>query len=346
MAHATNSENETRPPSTGFSGPMKLAAFGVAALALLAAIWLLTRTDRPFEISLDKEGKVTIEARSGDSFAMILDSMLGKDLGSVEGALNARGFYRLSSPQLVDALARIDTAAPPNAGVTQGMRELLWNLAGPFKRPGTFAGADERLIGALEELETHPTSKLFAGIWERSLERTSIFRPRSFGADVMRLSGGPAAPPGEVFVYACPGNELVGKRMTLWTEGAPSGALTGLIVDDLQRFDCGNAGKAVEELLAGQPAQLALDRASFAVLFGDSDPAMVPRSVAAKFRVHPKELTAAVVSAAAPALAASLTTAANTRSVSVSDCSYNGRTLPERAVVGGLVCRGGQWRGE
>ena len=250
-----------------------------------------------FRFSLDKEGKFTVEARAGDNFATILASAIEKDPRTVEALLGTYDFYKLTSPELVDALARLDAAAPPNAAVTHGMRELLWNLAGPFERPGTLVGADERLIGALDELEATPggTSKLFAGIWQRSLDRTGLFRPRSFNAEVVRLWGGAAAPPGQVFVYSCPGNVLVGKQTTLWTEGERAGAVTGLIVDDLQRFDCGNAGKTVEEMLAGQPARLAVDGATFGNLLGATDAsAALPPRIEAKFRVHPKELTAAV----------------------------------------------------
>jgi hypothetical protein len=280
----------------GMSGPAKVVALAVVAAAVLAAIFLLARTDRPFEITIDREGKFSVEARQGDNFADILKAAIEKDPATVEALLSTHGYYNVKSPRLVDALARLDAAAAANQEVTAGLRRMLWDLAGPFKRPGTLAGADERLIGALDELEevAGGTSKLFAGIWERSLERTGLFRPRSFNAEVTRLWGGPAAPPGQVFVYACPGNELVGKQMTLWTEGERAGAVTGLIVDDLQRFDCGNAGRTVEELLAGQPARLGLDGTAFAGLLGATTSEALPPRVEAKFRVHPKELTAAI----------------------------------------------------
>ena len=286
-------------PGRGFSGLAQLGAVAIVAVAVLVAIYLLSGSGRPFQISLDKEGRFSVEAKPGDNFATILAAALKEDPQTVEALLAGNSFYKITSPQLVDAISRIDAKADATAEVTHGMRELLWNLAGPFQPPGTLDGADERLINALEDLDSTPgaeqSSRLLAGIWQRSLDRTGVFRPRSFNADVKLIFNTPPAPAGEVFIYACPGSGFVGKDTTVWTEGEHPGAVTGVIVEDLQRFDCDNADKTLEQLLAGQAARLALDGGTYRNLLGEPDTSVtLPPRIAAKFRVHPKDLTAAV----------------------------------------------------
>ncbi len=280
-------------------GMAKLAIVAVIAVAVLGAVWILAGRGGPFRISVDKTGSVVVEAQQGDDFGKILGSALDKDRKTVEALLNANGFFSIADPELVTRIESIKPGEEATAEVTSGIRRLLFNLEGPFQRPGTLVGADGRLLDALDDLDSTPgaqaTSPLLAGLWQRSLDRTGVFRPRSFNADVKLLFVGPAAP-GQPVIYACPGSEFVGKDATVWTGGETPGAVTGLIVADLQRFDCPDADRSLEELLAGQPARLALDGATYRGLFGQPDPGVtLPPHVAAKFRVHPKDLTAALV---------------------------------------------------
>ena len=142
-------------PGRGFGGLTQLGAVAIVAVAVLVAIYLLSGSGRPFQISLDKEGRFSVEAKPGDNFATILAAALKEDPQTVEALLAGNSFYKITSPQLVDAISRIDAKADATAEVTHGMRELLWNLAGPFQPPGTLDGADERLINALEDARQH-----------------------------------------------------------------------------------------------------------------------------------------------------------------------------------------------
>jgi len=276
-----------------------VAAVAIVAVAVLVAVWMLSGSGRPFQISLDKEGRFSVEAKPGDDFATLLATAIAKDPGTVEALLNARGFYSVSDPELVTRIEALRPDEAATATVTLGIRKLLYNLEGPFQRPGTLVGADSRLLDALDDLDKTPgaegTSALLAGLWQRSLDRTGVFRPRSFNADVKLLFGGAAGSFGRPVILACPGSEFVGKDATVWTEGDSPGAVTGAIGEDVQRFDCGG-DQSIEDLLGGQPAALALDAATYRNLFGKPDPGVtLPPHVAAKFRVHPKDLTAALV---------------------------------------------------
>ncbi len=291
-----------RAAGRGFGGLTQIGLAAIAALAVLAAIYLLSGSGRPFQISLDKEGRFSVEAKPGDNFATILDSAMQTDPRSVEALLGTYNFYKLTSPQLVDAMSRIDAAAPATAEVTHGMRQLLWNLAGPFKPPGTLDGADVRLLDALDDLDPHGdaahASRLLAGIWERSLDRTGVFKPRAFKADVAVVRTADGA--GGAAIYACPGSPLVGKLVTMIPEvskGDLSLQIKGTILQDPFRFGCGGSeGTSLEALLAGKAESLGIDPISYAELATPSTAdAGLPPTVAAKFQVSPVDVTQPVL---------------------------------------------------
>ena len=66
------------------------------------------------------------------------------------------------------------------------MRQLLYDLAGPFARPATFMDAsDDRLLLALDDLVANkPSSPLVAKLWEMSLDWKGIFQPRIVKVDI------------------------------------------------------------------------------------------------------------------------------------------------------------------
>lgn len=199
----------------------------------------------------------------------------------------------MTGDKLVGALARIDAAAESNRELTAGLRNLLWDLNGPFAPPGTFRGADERLITALDELEnvsfeSGQASRLIAEIWRLSLNRERLFRQRRFNAEVHQVSG-PASTPGALpSIYACPGNQLAGMYATLWTT---SSSTTGPLVVDVKHLNC-SAPDSLSALLSGKPAQLGLDATAFTQLFPDGTTPS-DGSLVAYFHVYPRDFIAA-----------------------------------------------------
>jgi hypothetical protein len=303
MVDVTQKAAAPAGPSAGSSGRgglgwPQVAAVAVVALAVLAAVRMLSGNGQPFNISLDKEGRFSIEAKPGEDFAALFATALEKDPGTVAEILSGKGFFSVEDPDLVTRIEALQPGEPETAQVTLGIQKLLFNLEGPFQRPGTLVGADGRLLDALDDLDRaggEGSSALLAGLWQRSNDRTGVFRPRSFNADVRMLFGSTAGSFGQPVVFACPGSEFVGKDATIWTEGDDIGAVTGRVVEDVQRFDC-DGDQSIADLLAGRQARLGLDAATYRTLFGKPDPGVtLPPHVGAKFRVHPKNLTAAVV---------------------------------------------------
>jgi hypothetical protein len=301
--------NETREQGEAAeapkSGRIKLWFFSVIAAVALGGIYMMATGGQGGVVEMNTEG-VKISLNRQDNFADILKKAIAAAPETVEVLLGQHGYYNINSTKLVDAISRIDAANQENRAVTEGMRQLLWDLDGPFTRPGTLTGADERLMGALEELEevlreSGETSKLLAELWQRSLERTSVFRPRSFNANITLLNGASEDENRAVVIYACPGSDFVDKEMTLWTQDGAGGLITGTVVSDVRRFDCGNSRLSLQQLLAGQPANLALDLSNFNKLVGSvPSGASTDTGINARFQVQPKDLTAKVSQVTTP----------------------------------------------
>ena len=283
------------------SGLIKIGLFALVAVVAIYGIYKITSGVQGGSLEVTSGG-VKFTQKPQDNFSDILAKAIEADEETVEVLLSEHGFYNITSTRLVDAIGRIDAAAEENKKVTQGLREVLWDLNGPFQRPGTLTGADERLIGALEELEevlreSGETSRLLAELWRRSLNRTSVFRPRSFHAVVKQISGepeslNPEAPP---TIYACPGSAFVGKEMSIWIPEGEGGLVTGFVVEEVTKFDCDSSKRSLQQLLAGQPADLALDRNTFSILAGQSETEdTLPSVLEAKFSVQPQDLRAAI----------------------------------------------------
>lgn len=290
-------DSETGAASRGASpGWVTLGSVAIFAVAVLAGVLYLARADKAFDISVDKDGEFKIAVQSGDNLADILANAIEQDRRTVEALLSSHGFFHIESSRMISALAQIDVSKVENRDVTNGMREMLWNLDGPFERPGTLAGADERFIGALEELDLastdHP-SELLARIWQHSLDKTSVFRPRRFDGVVVLV---PNAPPqdGRPQIYACPGNEISGKVTTLQTKGETRNLVTGEVVSEVFLDGCGGSALSLRALLAGEPARFGLDFDTFSNLIAPGQTATVlPEQVEVVFTVYPRNLTVA-----------------------------------------------------
>jgi hypothetical protein len=287
------------------SGLFRIVIFALVAAVAVYGIYRITSATQGGTLEVTSGG-VKFNQKPQDNFSDILAKAIEADPANVEVILSEHDYFNIKSTRLVDAVARIDAAAKENRAVTQGLREVLWDLNGPFQRPGTLTGADERLIGALEELEevlreSGETSRLLAALWKKSLNRTGVFRPRSFEAEVKLLSSDSVADPATddeapPKIYACPGSEFIGKEMSIWIPDGQGGLVLGYVVEEVTKFDCGISKRNLQQLLAGQSAHLALDKDAFSALLGrvEHEDAL-PESVHAKFSVQPQNLRMGIV---------------------------------------------------
>jgi len=237
------------------------AAIAITAIIAFAGIIGLAvlHRDSGFEVVLDKEGRVSLDFEGSQvDFADVLDRVLSAEDGAssekvlAEAILETRGYYHVTNVRLVDALRSL----PPgddNQPFTDALRNLLFDLQGPFARPYTFAGADDdRLLDALKDLDRKTTngdpsavSPLLSGLWRMSLDVNDIFRPRPINASLQRS---PDVEPGSA--RACVNSLLDQKQITIVSGGVMKTAFVR--ADRL----CAKRPPTARELLAGRSEML------------------------------------------------------------------------------------------
>jgi hypothetical protein len=99
--------------------------------------------------------------------------------------LQAHGFYRVPSVEAATALRLVEETDDTREFV-QAVRGILYDLAGPFRRPATLLDApDDRMISALTDLfERKPASPVLAKLWEESLNWSGIFSMRKINISI------------------------------------------------------------------------------------------------------------------------------------------------------------------
>ena len=296
------------PDETGAAGGeaksdstvLRLGLATIAGAVALGMVYLLQ--GQGFEMSYGG-GKGTLKVERSDSLEAVILRALEKDRELAEGDLAQLGFHSMHSVKVADELRRLK-----DDEVAMAIREVLWDLDGPFALPGTFAGADKRLISALEDLdrvktETGQISELLAEIVLMSVDRRGVFQPRDFAGEVRRLPGS-AVRDGLARVYVCPGSPLVGKDIRITLQHASRDdpetedftIFPGVIVQDPSRMRCDGPFRKLTELLAGAPAELGLDADDFARLTAGAPPGGLPtRGLKVTFTVHPTDYTRLVL---------------------------------------------------
>lgn len=181
-----------------------LLVLGVGVLIIVgAALWV------------NPKGGTKIIARSGEqsvefnfpknelNLTEVLDELLAREPGSdtdarvVESVLASHNYYRFPSDHVATAIRRLEESEETGA-FARSIRTILYDLAGPFSRPDTFADApDDRVLLALRDLDEHqPSSPLLVKLWEMSLDLGGLFRLREIKISIQeddRLKDGTAA---------------------------------------------------------------------------------------------------------------------------------------------------------
>ncbi|WP_209426277.1 hypothetical protein [Pararhodobacter sp. SW119] len=164
-----------------------------------------------------------------ETIPTILDSQLDIHAVLTRALLRDRGFFRVSDPALITALANLSPTDPASGQ----LRQMLFNLEGPFARPNTLDGARGRFI--TEVLESRPADDtLVAEIWSGFIAQSLSFLYPELRANLVpsnmpvRLQIGEG---GNVVwnAAACNGSDLSRKFLQLWQE-TPDGAMIELPV--------------------------------------------------------------------------------------------------------------------
>lgn len=211
----------------GLSRNVLLLILGIGAL-LVIAISLFHRSGG-FSVIIESAGQrfeVDFE-KEQIGLSEMLDEILSETNGNdgsnpsksktIVSILSAHGFYHIPSVEAASAIRQIKEDDGTQSFV-RDIREILYDLKGPFSRPSTFRKApDARLLSALDDLNDHePSSPLVAKLWEMSLEWNGIFSPREVPIKIIKddnLAYGHAS--------TCRGSILLGKSSIITIDEKP-----------------------------------------------------------------------------------------------------------------------------
>ena len=281
---------------------MSRAAVAVVAIVALATIAVLAifHRDSGFEMTLgDGDRKVSLNFKDNTvDVDHVLDTMLSVDPANatnkelLETLLANRGYYHVTDVRLVNALTEL-TSDEESWPLSSALRNLLYDLKGPFAEPNPFAGVrNTLLVDAIMELDprqtargdetgkdsTQPINPLMSELWRRSIEIQGIFRPHEIRATIRLVRG---IPPGTA--VACTDSLLDGKQITITSVG-----MQKRVMVDAREF-CGRAAPNAEKLLAGEREELYLAPDDFVEIAG-----VVPAAVSGTARRDPVDVSVVV----------------------------------------------------
>ena len=331
-------------PSGG--SPPDLTKIGIAVVAavvmLLAAVAAM-RSGAGIDASV---GNVKFTVKADDSLADILGKAIEKDEATVTALLAGRGFFRPTDQRIVREIENLDPADPEDAAVVNALRQMLWNLSGPFRLPDTMIRADARLVTAIEEQSATPADParglLLAELIRLSLDRSSIFEVRQFPAQLQPLEplAGPLA--GNVVTIAtCPGSELIGKQAQIWGGGRT--VYAEIVADVRLSPGCAGTARTIQALLQGKEGLFGIPPAAYEAL---TAAAGTGGAASPTFTLNPVDLAPPLVARGVGRMAGStreLGVVLGAAGAAAADCYVNGQWVDEGYRLGSQTCRGGEW---
>lgn len=284
----------------GSSRPLLvLGSLAILAVVALAGVYAIYQAQSGGEIALSQDG-VTIHFDSGDTLADLIDRAMVDEESrrDVATLLAPHDFYHIQDVRWTNRLREIEVKPE----VSKSVRELLYDLKGPFAPPGTLAGADDRLYAALTELDDvlktfepdkadAPANPFFTKIWVDQLDRQGVFSDRLFRATVTMVEAPHEHQQGRHIIYVCAGSDLRDRNVTLSLNepNRPPSIISAVTKVNSLRFDCNKATQTMPHFLARETVLMGLAREGFAQFFGPGgEEVPLPARVQSKFQVAPR----------------------------------------------------------
>lgn len=271
------------------TGWIKLA--GIAVLAAVAGYGIFTLGERTAGGSISLPGLVEVTINEDDNFGAVLDKAIAANAGQVENLLAGQDYYKLTSINWVNKLRQVEL----EANVGAGLRQLLYDLAGPFEKTMALDGADIRLLEAVAELKAKAdrsdpeddirANSFLAAILRDSLEQKGVFDLK-FNAEVVLRND--TEDPGRAEVYACRTSVFVGKEITLLFNRDGESEISNIFSGIVRPISNCSSERTLEELIARKRERIGLSVAAFEQLYGPvGEGETLPPRLSAEFQVRP-----------------------------------------------------------
>lgn len=232
-----------------------------------------------------REARTILQARGfhpADSIPLeavgeILDHQLADHAVVTRALLRDRGFFRVSDPALIQAIAGL---APENPTSVE-IRKLLFAMEGPFVPPSTLDGARSQFL--TEVLRGRPDGDvLVAEMWSAVIAQTLSFLYPDVKARILRANIPPRLQVGEMGpiiwnAAACRGSHLHNKYIQIMPEHPESHQVQETInvhvSAELPFNQCRNEPLELRDIAIAQTARLGLPAELYDTLLTGADAA-------------------------------------------------------------------------
>ncbi|WP_159090082.1 hypothetical protein [Ruegeria sp. Alg231-54] len=254
------------------------------ALAVVAVFALKSGKDVTVKVS--KNGTIELDAREGQSLTQLLDkgfeaveltseddaatkARKKSEMRALTRTLQSHGYYALDDSALAHRIRGLDK----DHILSAQLRDVLYDLEGPFKLPGTLRGADSRLWQAIADLydgikaEPHDDSQLFATLYTNFIEQDTVFSPYKHQITAEGVLLHDTDESDKPMVFTCP-DSLLKQGITVLVKptGGSSNNMRQFTVQQDAVFHACSAVTPLE-FLSGSKVKLGLNRAAFDLLF-------------------------------------------------------------------------------
>ncbi|WP_170428417.1 hypothetical protein [Ruegeria arenilitoris] len=244
------------------------------------------KTGKDVTVKVSKNGTIELDAREGQSLTQLLDNGFeavkpsdddspetkarkNSDMRALTRTLQSHGYYALNDSALADRIRVLEK----DHSLSVQLRDVLYDLEGPFSLPGTLRGADSRMWQAIADLyegiksEPLGDSQLFATLYTNFIDQETVFSP--FKHEV-KAEGELLHDTNETntpMVFTCPDSFLKqGITVLIKPVGGSSNIMRQFTVQQNAMFhSC--AARTPFETLSGSQMKLGLNRAAFDQLF-------------------------------------------------------------------------------
>ncbi|WP_170418218.1 hypothetical protein [Ruegeria atlantica] len=255
---------------------------GVLAYVTVFAL----KTGKDVTVKVSKNGTIELDARDGQSLTQLLDNGFEavkttpeddeettarklSEMRALRRTLKSHGYYALNDSELVHKIRGLEK----DDSLSVELREVLYDLEGPFSLPGTLRGADSRMWQAIADLyegikaEPRDDSQLFATLYTKFIQQETVFSPFKHEVTAEGVLLHDTNADDKPMMFTCPDSFLKqGITVLVKPVGGSSNIMRQFTVQQNAMFHA-CAARTPFEFLSGSEMKLGLNRVAFDQLF-------------------------------------------------------------------------------
>ncbi len=244
---------------------LKNISITILSVALAVVAVFALKSGKDVTVKVSKNGTIELDAREGQSLTQLLDkgfeavevtseddaatkARKKSEMRALTRTLQSHGYYALDDSALAHRIRGLDK----DHILSAQLRDVLYDLEGPFKLPGTLRGADSRMWQAIADL--YDGIKAECSPYKHQITAEGVLLHDTDESD-------------KPMVFTCP-DSLLKQGITVLVKptGGSSNNMRQFTVQQDAVFHACSAVTPLE-FLSGSKVKLGLNRAAFDLLF-------------------------------------------------------------------------------